>query len=53
MTSPELTNRYFVDAERVVRELGEADILYLNEGNGKFKPVPWTEGRFSTSRAKR
>jgi hypothetical protein len=46
MTSPELTNRYFVDAERIVRELGEADILYLNEGNGKFKPVPWTEGWF-------
>jgi hypothetical protein len=46
MTSPELTNRYFVDAERIVRELGEADILYLNEGNGKFKPVPWTGGWF-------
>jgi hypothetical protein len=46
MTSPELTNRYFVDAERIVRELGEADIFYLNEGNGKFKPVPWTQGWF-------
>jgi len=52
MTSPELTNRYFVDAERVVRELGEADILYLNEGNGKFKPVPWTEGRFLDEQGK-
>jgi enediyne biosynthesis protein E4 len=46
ITSPELTNRYYVDSERIVRELGEADILYLNEGNGKFKPVPWTEGGF-------
>jgi hypothetical protein len=46
MTSPELTNRYFVDAERIVRELGEPDILYLNDGHGKFKPVSWTDGAF-------
>ena len=46
VTSPELTNRYYVDAERIVRELGEPDILYLNDGKGKFKPVPWTEGAF-------
>jgi len=52
MTSPDLTNRYFVDAERIVRELGEPDILYLNEGNGKFKPVPWTEGWFLDEQGK-
>jgi hypothetical protein len=52
MTSPELTNRYFVDAERIVRELGEADILYLNEGGGRFKPVPWTEGGFLDEQGK-
>ena len=45
-TSPELTNRYFVDAERVVRELGEPDIFYLNTGGGKFREVPWTDGTF-------
>ena len=27
-------------------ELGEPDILYLNDGRGKFTPVPWTEGAF-------
>jgi len=46
MTSPELTNRYFVDAERTVRELGEPDILYRNDGRGNFKPVSWTDGSF-------
>src|SRR5262249_34405720 len=45
-SSPELTNRYYVDAERTVRELGEADILYLHDGRGKFQPVSWTDGSF-------
>jgi hypothetical protein len=45
-TSPELTNRYFVDAEKIVRELGEPDILYLNDGQGKFRPVSWSGGSF-------
>jgi enediyne biosynthesis protein E4 len=46
LTSPELTNRYYVDSERVVRELGEPDILYLNDGHGRFKAVSWTDGSF-------
>ncbi len=46
MTSPELTNRYFVDAERVVRELGEPDALYLNDGKGNFRQLSWTDGTF-------
>ena len=46
MTSPELTNRYFVDSSRTVRELGEPDILYLNDGTGRFKPQSWTDGTF-------
>ncbi|HUR46106.1 MAG TPA: VCBS repeat-containing protein, partial [Candidatus Saccharimonadales bacterium] len=52
MSSPELTNRYFVDAEKVVRELGEPDILYLNDGHGKFKPVSWTDGTFLDEQGK-
>ncbi len=44
--SPELTNRYFVDAQKIVRERGEPDILYLNDGHGKFKQVSWTDGSF-------
>ncbi|OLD42899.1 MAG: hypothetical protein AUI63_08275 [Gemmatimonadetes bacterium 13_1_40CM_2_60_3] len=27
-------------------ELGEPDVLYLNDGKGKFKPVSWTDGTF-------
>lgn len=27
-------------------ELGEPDVLYLNDGKGKFTPVPWTGGAF-------
>lgn len=45
-TAPDLTNRYFVDRSRTVRELGEPDIFYLNDGRGHFRPVPWTEGAF-------
>jgi hypothetical protein len=46
LTSPDLTNRYFVDAERTVRELGEPDVLYRNDGQGRFTPVSWTDGSF-------
>ncbi|MGA1235421.1 MAG: FG-GAP-like repeat-containing protein [Limisphaerales bacterium] len=27
-------------------ELGEQDVLYLNDGAGRFSPVAWTEGAF-------
>ena len=30
----------------VMHELGEPDVLYLNDGRGKFKPVSWTDGTF-------
>jgi hypothetical protein len=45
-SSPELTNRYYIDVERVVRELGEPDAFYLGDGRGKFKLVSWTDGTF-------
>ena len=45
-TSPELTNRYVVDVDKVVRERGEPDVLYLNDGKGHFKTVSWTDGSF-------
>jgi enediyne biosynthesis protein E4 len=52
MTSPELTNRYFVDATKTVRELGELDILYLNDGRGHFKRTSWTDGTFTDEQGK-
>ncbi len=46
-SSPELANRYFIDpTDRVIRERGEADLLYLNDGRGNFSPVSWTGGTF-------
>ena len=27
-------------------ELGEPDILYLNDGHGRFEPLAWTSGKF-------
>jgi hypothetical protein len=27
-------------------ELGEPDVLYLNDGRGQFRPVSWTDGAF-------
>ncbi len=47
ITSPELTNRYFIDADHVIRELGEPDLVYLNDGHGNFQQVPWTTGSFA------
>src|SRR5262249_37212101 len=33
-------------------ELGESDVLYLNDGHGKFKQVSWTDGAFLTEEGK-
>ncbi len=33
-------------------ELGEPDVLYLNDGKGVFTPVSWTDGRFLTEDGK-
>ncbi len=46
-TAPELTNRYVIDGEHTIREFGEPDVFYLNDGKGKFTPVPWNSGRFT------
>ena len=51
-TSPELTNRYVVDVDKVVRERGEPDVLYLNDGKGNFKTVSWTDGSFLDEQGK-
>jgi hypothetical protein len=30
----------------IMYELGEPDVLYLNDGQGQFRPVSWTDGAF-------
>jgi enediyne biosynthesis protein E4 len=52
LSSPELTNRYFVDATKTVRELGELDIFYLNDGRGNFQRKSWTDGTFTDDQGK-
>jgi len=46
VSSPELRGRFSVDRRFGVLEHGEADILYRNEGNGRFVAVDWTDGTF-------
>ena len=45
-TAPHLTNRFLLAPSGEVLELGEPDVLYLNDGRGRFTPVPWTGGAF-------
>ncbi|HUS35175.1 MAG TPA: VCBS repeat-containing protein [Verrucomicrobiae bacterium] len=46
-TSPGLTNRFWLDpVTNTIRENGEPDFLYLNDGHGKLTPIPWTGGAF-------
>jgi hypothetical protein len=42
---PALQNR-FILVEGKVQEYGEPDLLYTNEGSGRFKPASWVQGRF-------
>lgn len=45
-TEPDLVGRFSVDAEGNLLENGEADVLFLNEGQGRFRAEPFTGGRF-------
>lgn len=47
VTDPELIGRYEVSPfDNAIREHGQPDILYLNDGRGHFTPVSWTNGAF-------
>lgn len=43
-TAPGVAHRYSVDPVAGVLENGEADVLYLNDGQGRFRPVEWGSG---------
>ena len=45
-TLPEYTNRFIVGGAGKVLELGEPDVLYLNDGKGHFHPRSFTDGSF-------
>jgi hypothetical protein len=46
MVRPEDRDHLEVSHDGHVLEFGEPDILYLNDGHGRFTPVSWTDGRF-------
>ena len=46
VTAPDLTNRFEIRPTGEVVEMGEADVLWLNDGRGRFAAVPWTAGAF-------
>src|SRR5947208_716257 len=43
---PEYTDRFFVTPSGEVLELGEPDVLYLNDGKGRFRALAFTDGSF-------
>jgi len=45
-TAPDLTNRFTVNLRGGVEELGEPDVLYLNQRGAGFAEVPWTQGNW-------
>jgi len=42
--TPEQAARFTVDPVSGVLENGEADVLYLNQGNGRFRAIEWAQG---------
>ena len=46
VTEPDLRDRFLVDASGQVQETGEADVLWLNDGQGRFQAASWTDGTF-------
>jgi enediyne biosynthesis protein E4 len=46
VTDPDLTNRFMINSQGGVNELGEPDVLYRNEGGTNFAAVSWTDGSF-------
>jgi hypothetical protein len=46
VSDPDLAGRFTLDRDGKLSEHGEVDALFLNDGKGRFSPVPFTDGRF-------
>ncbi len=46
VSDPDLVGRFTVGVNGELQEHGEVDALYLNDGTGRFSPVPFTGGSF-------
>ena len=44
--TPDDLVRYAVSPEKTIVENGEADVLYRNDGHGRFSAVSWVDGSF-------
>ncbi|MFZ0828241.1 MAG: VCBS repeat-containing protein [Verrucomicrobiia bacterium] len=47
--APEMQNRIMLSSHGTMLEYGEPSQLYLNDGQGHFTPVSWTNGAFLKS----
>ena len=45
-TTPDLIGRFTVDEHGGIVEHGQPDVLFLNNGGGKFAAMSWTNGAF-------
>lgn len=45
-TEPDLMGRFTIEASGKIIEHGEADVLFINQGGGRFSPVSFTGGAF-------
>ena len=46
MLKPEDRETMYITPEGFLREYGEVDFVYLNDGKGHFTPLSWTDGTF-------
>src|SRR5205823_2194347 len=46
VSDPDLVGRFTVDAHGALKEEGEVDAFYLNDGAGRFTPLSFTGGKF-------
>ncbi|HXJ57153.1 MAG TPA: VCBS repeat-containing protein [Verrucomicrobiae bacterium] len=46
VTEPDLIGRFTIDAQGILVENGEADVLYRNDGRGHFQAVSFIDGSF-------
>lgn len=46
VSEPDLQGRFVIDPDAGVLEQGEEDYFYLNNGDGTFEWIPWSQSRF-------
>lgn len=48
VTNSDMAHRFTLDSAGLPREAGESDVLYRNDGHGRFIPIPFPEGFYDT-----